>query len=50
MKELFKLSEFFMPPHPLINFDTQKYYPNKPQLNSVYLRNNLSKIKDGGHP
>ena len=36
-----------MPPHPLTNFDIQKYYPIKPQLNGVYLRNNLSKIKDG---
>ena len=36
-----------MPPHPLINFEIQKYYQNEPKLNGVYSRNNLSKIKDG---
>ena len=37
-----------MPPHPLTNFDIQRFYQNKPKFNSVYSRNNLSKIKDGG--
>ena len=34
-----------MPPHPLANFEIQKYYQNKPKFNRVYSRNNLSKIK-----
>ena len=36
-----------MPPHPLNNFEIQKYYQNKPKFNGVYSRNSLSKIKDG---
>ena len=36
-----------MLPHPLINFEIQKYYQNEPKFNGVYSRNNLSKIKDG---
>ena len=36
-----------MPPHPLTNFEIQKYYQNKPRFNGVYSRNNLPKIKDG---
>ena len=36
-----------MLPHPLTNFETQKYYQNKPKLNGVSSRNNLLKIKDG---
>ena len=36
-----------MPPHPLTNFEIQKYYQNEPKLNGVYSRNNLPKIKDG---
>ena len=36
-----------MPPHPLINFETKKYYQNESKFNGVYSRNNLSKIKDG---
>ena len=38
-----------MPLHPLTNFEIQKYYQNEPKLNGVYLRNNLSKIKDGAY-
>ena len=26
-----------MPPHPLSNFEIQKYYQNKPRFNGVYL-------------
>ena len=33
-----------MPPHPLTNFEIQKYYENEPKYNGVYSRNNLSKI------
>ena len=33
-----------MPPHTLTNFEIQKHYQNQPKFNSVYSRNNLSKI------
>ena len=33
--------------HPLINFEIQRYYQNKPKFNGVYSRNNLPKIVDG---
>ena len=37
-----------MPPHPLTNFEIQKYYENDSKFNGVYSRDNLSnKIKDG---
>ena len=35
-----------MPPHPLTNFEIQKYYKNEPRFNGVYSRDNLPKIKD----
>ena len=35
-----------MPPHPLTNYETQKYYQNEPRFNSVYSRDTLQKIKD----
>ena len=36
-----------MPPHPLTNFEIQKYDQNEPRFNGVYSRNNLpKKIKD----
>ena len=38
-----------MPPHPLTNFEIQKYCKNEPKFNGVYSRNNLSKIKDGAN-
>ena len=38
-----------MPPHPLINFEIQKYYQNQPRFNYVYSRDNLPKIKDGAY-
>ena len=35
-----------MPPHPLRNFEIQKYYQNEPRFNGVYSRDNLpEKIK-----
>ena len=41
---------FLMPPHPLTNFEIQKYYQNEPRFNGVYLRDNLpKKIKDGDY-
>ena len=36
-----------MPPHPLTNFEIQKYYQNESKFNSVYSGNNSAKIKDG---
>ena len=39
-----------MPPHPLTNFEIQKYYKNEPRFNGVSSRNNLpKKIKDGAY-
>ena len=41
---------FLIPPHPLINFELQKYYKNEPRFNGVFSRSNLSKkIKDGAY-
>ena len=34
-------------PHPLTNFEGQKYCQIKPKFNYVYSRNNLPKIKNG---
>ena len=38
-----------MLPHPLTNFETQKYYQNEPIFNGVCSRDNLPKIKDGAY-
>ena len=39
-----------MLPHPLTNFETQKYYKNQTRFNGVYSRDNLpNKIKDGAY-
>ena len=38
-----------MPPHPLTNFEIQKYYQNEPKSNGVYSRDNLTEIKDGAY-
>ena len=35
-----------MPPHPLTNFEIEKYYQNEPRLNSVYSRDNLPRTRD----
>ena len=41
---------FLMPPHPLTNFEIQKYYQNEPIFNGIFSRNNLpKKIKDGAY-
>ena len=43
-------NEFFMPPHPLNNFEIQECYQNEPEFNGVYSRDNLShEIKDGAY-
>ena len=33
-----KKNEFLMPPHPLTNFEIQKYYQDEPRFNGVYSR------------
>ena len=38
-----------MPPHPLTNFEIQKYYQNEPRFNGIFSRDNLQKIKDGSY-
>ena len=38
-----------MPPHPLTNFEIEKYYENEPRFNGVYSRDNLLRIKDGAY-
>ena len=39
-----------MLPHPLTNFEMQKYYQNEPKFNGAFSRNNLPlKIKDGAY-
>ena len=42
---------FLMPPHPLKNFEMQKYYQSESRFNGVFFsRNNLpKKIKDGAY-
>ena len=47
--------EFSMAPHPLTNFEIQKYSQNGPKFNRVYSRDNLpktrfqEKIKNGAY-
>ena len=39
---------FLMLPHPLTNFEIQKYYENESRFNGVFSKDNLpKKIKDG---
>ena len=39
-----------IPPHPLTNFEIEKYYKNEPRFNGVFSRNNLpKKINDGAY-
>ena len=41
---------FLIPPHPLTNFEIQKYYENESRLNGVFSRDNLPKtIKNGAY-
>ena len=47
---LCKTVAFLMVPHPLKNFEIQKYYQNEPTFKGVLPRNNLSKkTKDGAY-
>ena len=46
-KDLRFLKKFFIPPHPLTNFEIQAYYQSEPKFNGVYSRDNPpNKIKD----
>ena len=38
---------FLIRPHPLTNFEIQKYYKNEPRFNGVFSRNKLSKKRMG---
>ena len=50
MSWLWKRMGFLIPPHPLPNFEIQKFYQNEPRFNSVFWRDNLpKKIKDGAY-
>ena len=41
---------FLMLPHPLTNFEIQRYYENEPRFYGFYCRSNLpEKIKDGAY-
>ena len=44
-----KQNGFLIPPHPLTNFQIQKYYENEPRFNGVYSRDNLTEIKNGAY-
>ena len=49
MKEQLEQGNIFMPPHPLTNFEIQKYYQNERKFNDFYSRNIFCKIKDGAY-
>ena len=38
-----------MSPHPLTNFEMQRYYQNEPRFNGISSRDNLPKLKDGAY-
>ena len=40
---------FLILPHPLTNFQIQKYYKNEPRFNGVFSRNNAPKKIRMGH-
>ena len=44
--KIIKQNEFLMRPHPLIDFEIQKYYQNESRFDGVYSRDKLQKIKD----
>ena len=42
--------KFLIPPHPLANFEIQKYYQHEPRFNGVCSRDNLAnEIKDSAY-
>ena len=47
---LWKRMGFLMLPHPLTNFEIQKYYQNEPKFNGIFSRHNLhKKINNGAY-
>ena len=40
-------TRILMPPHPLTNFEIQKYYQNESRFNEVYSRDNMPKQRIG---
>ena len=38
-----------MLPHPLTNFEIQKFYQNEPRFNGVHSRDSLTEIKGGAY-
>ena len=38
-----------MLPHPLTNFEIQKYYQDEPRFTGIYSRDNLPKVRDGAY-
>ena len=45
-----KKKKILIPPHPLKNFQIQKYYQNESRFNEVFSRDNLpNEIKDGAY-
>ena len=44
---LWKRLGFLMPPHPIANFEIQKYYQNEARFNGVNSKNNLPKKNKG---
>ena len=46
----YRLKENLIPPHPLTNFEIQKYYQNELWFNGIFSRDNLpNKIKGGAY-
>ena len=44
------IKKALIPPHPLTNFEIEKYYENEPRFNGAYSRDNLLKtIKNGAY-
>ena len=46
LKEQVSISGFLIPPHLVTIFEIKMYYQDETKFISVYLRNNLPKIKD----
>ena len=49
LRKIIIVKWIFRPPHPLTNFEIQKYYKNEPRFNGVYSIDNQPKIKDGAY-
>ena len=43
LKQNWSRQKLLVTPHPLTNFEIQKYYQNEPRFNGVYSKNSLSK-------